>query len=114
LPYVCPDNDVGKTERRHDIFAFGVMLFVLLVKRFPHTHRSGLYLTPDDDERIFRLHANFKFDTLDPDAYPYFASIVRKCFEMEYLSGVDLLQDTEDAYRKWTERFQKVKFLLNF
>ena len=40
LPYVCPMGYCPKIKRQ-DIFGFGVMLFVILSKRYPHCPTRG-------------------------------------------------------------------------
>ena len=112
LPYACPDGYYAQTNKRQDIFGFGVMLFIILSKRYPHCPTSGFAPYIDELDKIFHLHQDHKFEVLPEANYPYFSQIIEKCFRISYQSGADLLLDLEEAYSSWTKKFEKVRFLL--
>ena len=114
LPYICPDNYYGRTNKRQDIFGFGVMLFIILSKRYPHCPTSGFTPSINEFDETFHLHQNRKFDTLPDAIYPYFAQIIDKCFSISYQSGAELLLDLEKAYSSWTKKFENVRFFFCF
>ena len=111
LPYVCPDSYYGWTNKRQDIFAFGVMLFVILSKRYPHCPTSSFTPSINELEKIFDLHQDRKFDALPDAIYPHFAQIIDNCFSISYESGAELLLDLKEAYSSWTKNFEKARFL---
>ncbi|KAJ7132985.1 kinase-like domain-containing protein [Mycena filopes] len=85
-----------------DIFGFGVMLFALLMNRFPWTDT----LTPSLDEqaRVMDTHALNKFDVLDEKLSglaTFFAPILNKCFHVAYMTGTELLEDLKLARESW-------------
>jgi serine/threonine protein kinase len=97
---------------RNDIFAFGVMLFALLSKRFPH-HRD---LSPDLDAciNINEYHEHRNFDTLSASKYPLFSDIIQKCFKLEYSVASEIVPELDEACGNWVESFKKVcKILLS-
>ena len=112
LPYICPDDYYGRTNKRQDFLGFGVMLFVILSKRYPHCPTSGFTPSISEFDKNFHLHQNHNFDALPDAMYPYFAQIIHNCFSISYQSGAELLLDLEKAYSSWTEKFEKVRFLL--
>ena len=91
---------------RNDIFTFGVILFVLLSKRFPH-HRD---LIPDLDAcvSINDHHEQRNFDTLPASKYPLFSNIINKCFKLEYSVAGEIVPELEMACSHWVESFEKV------
>ena len=111
LPYICPDDYYGLTNKRQDIFGFGVMLFVILSKRYPHCPTSGFTPSINELDRIFHLHQDHIFDALPDAVYPHLAQIINKCFNISYQSGAELLLDLEEAYSLWTKKLEKVRFL---
>jgi serine/threonine protein kinase len=105
-PYVCPSGYYGFTEKRQDIFGFGVILFTLLSQRFPHC--SGF--SPDFDELCASadLHETMEFDALSEISHPHFAQIVEKCFRIRYQSASELLADLEKAHSSWIKDIERV------
>jgi hypothetical protein len=103
---LCPWSSYGQTAMRSDIFAFGVMLFALLSKRFLHRH----YLTPDLDAwiSINKHHEHCNFDTLSASKYPLFSNIIHKCFKVEYSIAGEIVPELEKACHDWVESFEKV------
>lgn len=106
LPFLCPWLFYGQTAMRNDIFAFGVMLFALLSKRFPHHHD----LSPDLDACIIinEHHEHRNFDTLSASKYPLFSDIIHKCFQLEYAVAGEIVPELEKACSNWVENFKKV------
>jgi protein kinase X len=111
LPFLCPWPSYGQTAMRNDIFAFGVMLFALLSKRFPHHHD----LSPDLDGciSINEHHERRNFDTLSTSKYPLFSDIIQKCFKLEYYVAGEVIPELEKACSEWVESFEKVCGLFN-
>ena len=111
LPFTCPDNYYGRTNKRQDIFGFGVILFLILSKRYPHCPTSGFTPSINELDKTFHLHQDCKFDALPDAIFPQFAQIIDNCFSISYQSGAELLLDLEEAYSSWTKRMEKVRFL---
>ena len=111
LQFTCPDNYYGRTNKRQDIFGFGVILFLILSKRYPHCPTSGFTPSINELDKTFHLHQDCKFDALPDAIFPQFAQIVDNCFSISYQSGAELLLDLEEAYSSWTKRMEKVRFL---
>ena len=108
VPYVCPNGYYGRTIKRQDIFGFGVMLFVLLSKRYPHCPTRGFAPPTKELIETFNFHQNRDFDTLPDAIYPRFAQIIINCFNISYRSAAELLLDLEEAYLLWIPKFEKV------
>ena len=108
LPYVCPNGYYGLTNKRQDIFGFGVMLFVILSKRYPHCPTRGFAPPAEELVETFNFHHALNFDTLPDDIYPRFAQIINNCFNILYQSAMELLLDLEEANSLWIKKFEKV------
>jgi serine/threonine protein kinase len=108
LPYVCPSGYTGLTIKRQDIFGFGVILFVLLSKRYPHCPTRGFAPPAQELIQTFNFHHKLNFDILPDAIYPRFAQIVINCFNIFYQSAAELLLDLEEAYSLWIQEFEKV------
>ncbi|KAI0797109.1 kinase-like domain-containing protein [Abortiporus biennis] len=83
-----------------DVFAFGVMFFILLVERSPHTQKI---LVPTSEEMVARnKHLKEDFEKLqDPELNKYFGSVLEACYTFKYDAGDQLLSALVSAYQKW-------------
>ncbi|KAJ7147156.1 kinase-like domain-containing protein [Mycena crocata] len=102
--FACPDGYYGRPPKHVDLFGFGVMLFALLVNRFPWTQN----LTPGDDEqqKSYHTHAKRQFDTIDdPQLNELFGPILDRCFDYDEGKKDDtegyLLNPMKQARDKW-------------
>ncbi|KAE9384648.1 hypothetical protein BT96DRAFT_640559 [Gymnopus androsaceus JB14] len=103
--FACPKGYYGRTPNRVDIFAFGVMLFALLMTRFPWTTN----LNPSVDEQIQAMHTHgeYKWDVMeDKILKDYFGPVVEKCFKIGYTNGKEIFDDMKEIGAKW---FQEVE-----
>ncbi|KAF7314588.1 Protein kinase domain-containing protein [Mycena kentingensis (nom. inval.)] len=87
-----------------DIFAFGVMLFALLARRFPW----AVDITPAMEERVraARKHRHARFDVLKRNKKEarlgrYFAGVLQNCFHGGYANGEELVRAMKKAQEQW-------------
>jgi hypothetical protein len=106
LLFLCPWSIYGKMPMYNDIFAFGVMLFAVLSKQFPHHHN----LSPDLDacRNINESHEHCNFDILSASKYLLFSDIIQKCFKLEYSVVGEIVPELDEACSNWVESFKKV------
>ncbi|KAJ6462041.1 kinase-like domain-containing protein [Mycena vitilis] len=99
--FACPRGHWGSRSSAYvDIFGFGIMLFALLLNRFPWT--TSLVPTWDEQETAMNNNDTMKFDTLDdPDLKKIFGPVLDKCFEVKYLTGTELLEELALARENW-------------
>jgi serine/threonine protein kinase len=100
--YACPDFYIGSRSTYVDIFGFGVMLFALLMNRFPWTDDLNPELTKQ--VQTMSLHQAGSFDTLDdPELKTAFAPILDKCFYPRFADGSELLSELKQAREVWLQ-----------
>ncbi|KAE9408144.1 kinase-like protein, partial [Gymnopus androsaceus JB14] len=98
--FACPKLYYGGTPNRVDIFAFGIMLFALLMRRFPWT--ANLNPSLDEQIQVVLTHGKFKWDVIeDKTSKDYFGPIVEKCFKIGYTSGSEIFDDMKQVSAKW-------------
>lgn len=91
-PYALPTIHFGQ-KFSQDIFAFGVIFFVLLTGHFPHALTSGLNLDANDCGNFHDKHEAGEFDSLTHQSFSEFGPLIQKCFLGSYESGKELLSD---------------------
>ncbi|KAJ6571042.1 kinase-like domain-containing protein [Mycena sp. CBHHK59/15] len=100
--FACPTGYYGSPATHVDIFGFGIMLFALLMNRFPWT----VNLAPSLDEQVQAAtnHGDRKFDTVDDAGLSdRFGRILERCFNAEYCNGAQLLSEMKEACSLWSE-----------
>ncbi|KAJ7106395.1 kinase-like domain-containing protein [Mycena epipterygia] len=100
--FTCPLGYHGRPPTHVDIFGFGVMLFALLMNRFPWT----VDLLPKLDEQVQALskHTWGEFDTIGvAELNKCFGSILEKCFVPTYPTATELLVDMKNAREMWLQ-----------
>ncbi|KAJ6454456.1 kinase-like domain-containing protein [Mycena vitilis] len=97
--FACPTGYYGSPPTHVDIFSFGIMLFALLMNRFPWT----VNLAPNLDEQVQAAtnHSNGKFDIVDAELSNCFGWILEGCFKAEYTTGAELLSEMKKACTHW-------------
>ncbi len=94
--FAWPRRYFGRTPTYPDIFGFGVILYALLMNRFPWS--VGLLPNLDEQVQASNKHEHKDFDTLDDDGLnKCFGSIVGKCFFTQYKDGAELLDELKKA-----------------
>ncbi|KAF8912416.1 hypothetical protein CPB85DRAFT_1301904 [Mucidula mucida] len=94
--FAWPRRYFGRTPTYPDIFGFGVILYALLMNRFPWS--VGLLPNLDEQAQASNKHEHKDFDTLDDDGLnKCFGSIVGKCFFTQYKDGAELLDELKKA-----------------
>jgi serine/threonine protein kinase len=94
--WVAPPNTRRKyswfTETQ-DRFAFGSLVFVLLLGRYPHCD-GPLFFSFEEMSRVEDLHEASIFDhRVSKEAYPVLAEVIQKCWRVEYESTEAMLCD---------------------
>jgi serine/threonine protein kinase len=89
-----------------DRFAFGTLVFVLLLGCYPHCDGPA-YSSYEEQFRIEDLHEAGIFDRrVSNEAYPVLAEVIQKCWRVEYESTEAMLCDAirgRDEYLKVRE-----------
>ncbi|KAE9395520.1 kinase-like protein [Gymnopus androsaceus JB14] len=87
--FTCLKGYYGIASSHVDIFAFGVMLFALLTRRFPWS--ANLNPSLDEQFQVMHTHRQYKWNVIEDETLKgYFGMIVEKCFKIVLTDGVQV------------------------
>ncbi|KAF8912438.1 kinase-like domain-containing protein [Mucidula mucida] len=100
--FAWPSRYFGRTPPTYpDIFGFGVILYSLLMNRFPWM--ADLLPNLDEQVQASNKHEHKDFDTLEDDdeLNKCFGLILEKCFYTQYRDGAEVLDELKKAEALW-------------